>query len=104
VPLKLSIDNSSASEIEVGSDGVWSIIGGKVREIFYVACFLVVMYCMHQFFFFFEMESYLERFLMFSFHIIFYGIYTCVSFEMHLIFIPTSTSMYVIVIFFKLIC
>jgi hypothetical protein len=53
VPLKLSIDNSSASEIEVGSDGVWSIIGGKVREIFYVACFLVVMYCMHQFFFFF---------------------------------------------------
>jgi len=56
------------------------------------------------FIFFFEMESYLERFLMFSFHIIFYGIYTCVSFEMHLIFIPTSTSMYVIVIFFKLIC
>lgn len=28
-PLKLSIDNSSTSEIEVGSDGVWSIIGGK---------------------------------------------------------------------------
>ncbi|KAL0001483.1 hypothetical protein SO802_015264 [Lithocarpus litseifolius] len=29
VPLKLSIDNSSASEIEVGDDGVWSIVGGK---------------------------------------------------------------------------
>ncbi|KAB1216366.1 hypothetical protein CJ030_MR4G000599 [Morella rubra] len=28
-PLGLSIDYSSASEIEVGSDGVWSIIGGK---------------------------------------------------------------------------
>jgi hypothetical protein len=29
VPLKLSIDNSSSSEIEVGNDGVWSIVGGK---------------------------------------------------------------------------
>ncbi|KAJ7981916.1 SH2 domain protein A [Quillaja saponaria] len=28
-PLKLSIDKSSASEIEEGSDGVWSIVGGK---------------------------------------------------------------------------
>lgn len=28
-PIKLSIDNSSASEIEEGSDGVWSIVGGK---------------------------------------------------------------------------
>ncbi|KAM1001338.1 hypothetical protein ACFX15_007548 [Malus domestica] len=35
-PLKLSIDNSSASEIEVDSDGVWSIVGGKAscRRIF----------------------------------------------------------------------
>ncbi|XLR28148.1 hypothetical protein S83_056048, partial [Arachis hypogaea] len=29
-PLKLSIDESSASEIEEESDGVWSIVGGKV--------------------------------------------------------------------------
>ncbi|XP_020964010.1 uncharacterized protein LOC110265376 [Arachis ipaensis] len=28
-PLKLSIDESSASEIEEESDGVWSIVGGK---------------------------------------------------------------------------
>ncbi|GMH24243.1 hypothetical protein Nepgr_026086 [Nepenthes gracilis] len=28
-PLQLSIDNSSASEIEEDSDGVWSIVGGK---------------------------------------------------------------------------
>lgn len=35
-PLQLSIDNSSASEIEEGSDGVWSIVGGKAscRRIF----------------------------------------------------------------------
>ncbi|KAG6688965.1 hypothetical protein I3842_11G152900 [Carya illinoinensis] len=29
LPLRLSIDSSDAFEIEVGSDGVWSIIGGK---------------------------------------------------------------------------
>ncbi|KAK9269782.1 hypothetical protein L1049_001560 [Liquidambar formosana] len=28
-PLQLSIDSSSASEIEEGNDGVWSIVGGK---------------------------------------------------------------------------
>ncbi|PQQ18720.1 uncharacterized protein Pyn_30077 [Prunus yedoensis var. nudiflora] len=35
-PLQLSIDNSSASEIEEGGDGVWSIVGGKAscRRIF----------------------------------------------------------------------
>ncbi|XP_021895061.1 uncharacterized protein LOC110812561 isoform X1 [Carica papaya] len=35
-PLHLSIDNSSTSEIEVDSDGVWSIVGGKAscRRIF----------------------------------------------------------------------
>ena len=43
VPLKLSIDNSSASEIEVGDDGVWSIVGGKVRKIFYIICCLVIL-------------------------------------------------------------
>ncbi|XP_044496422.1 SH2 domain-containing protein B-like [Mangifera indica] len=37
-PLQLSIDNSSASEIEEDSDGVWSIVGGKAscRRIFSV--------------------------------------------------------------------
>ncbi|KAF8391126.1 hypothetical protein HHK36_023427 [Tetracentron sinense] len=29
-PLQLSIDSSCASEIEEGSDGVWSIVGGKI--------------------------------------------------------------------------
>jgi hypothetical protein len=43
VPLKLSIDNSSSSEIEVGNDGVWSIVGGKVRKIFYIIFFLVIL-------------------------------------------------------------
>ncbi|KAK0601966.1 hypothetical protein LWI29_029127 [Acer saccharum] len=35
-PLQLAIDNSSASEIEEDSDGVWSIVGGKAscRRIF----------------------------------------------------------------------
>ncbi|KAK2638618.1 hypothetical protein Ddye_026413 [Dipteronia dyeriana] len=35
-PLRLAIDNSSASEIEEDSDGVWSIVGGKAscRRIF----------------------------------------------------------------------
>ncbi|GLU17757.1 hypothetical protein SLE2022_341130 [Rubroshorea leprosula] len=35
-PLQLSIDNSSASEIEEESDGVWNIVGGKAscRRIF----------------------------------------------------------------------
>lgn len=32
--MKLSIDELSASEIEEESDGVWSIVGGKVRKIF----------------------------------------------------------------------
>lgn len=30
-PVQLSIDHSSASEIEEDSDGVWSIVGGKVK-------------------------------------------------------------------------
>lgn len=33
-PLQLSIDSSSASEIEEDSDGVWSIVGGKVVWIY----------------------------------------------------------------------
>ncbi|CAI8606889.1 unnamed protein product [Vicia faba] len=33
-PLKLSIDESSVSEVEEESDGVWGIVGGKVRKIF----------------------------------------------------------------------
>lgn len=31
--MRLSIDHSSASEIEEDSDGVWSIVGGKVKMI-----------------------------------------------------------------------
>lgn len=30
-PVRLSIDHSSTSEIEEDSDGVWSIVGGKVK-------------------------------------------------------------------------
>lgn len=33
-PLQLSIDNSSLSDIEVDSDGAWSIVGGKGRRNF----------------------------------------------------------------------
>lgn len=32
-PFRLSIDHSSTSEIEEDSDGVWSIVGGKVKSI-----------------------------------------------------------------------
>lgn len=31
-PVQLSIDSSSAYEIEEDSDGVWSIVGGKVKK------------------------------------------------------------------------
>lgn len=33
-PVQLSIDSSSAYEIEEDSDGVWSIVGGKVKNIY----------------------------------------------------------------------
>ena len=39
-PLYLAIDQSSASEIEEGSDSVWSIVGGKVKSI--IAPFIFV--------------------------------------------------------------
>ena len=34
VPVYLSMDKCSASEIEEGDGGVWSIVGGKVRVMF----------------------------------------------------------------------
>lgn len=51
-PLKLSIDESSASEVEEESDGVWGIVGGKVRKIFVddtlLVYFIASFYFMNQ--------------------------------------------------------
>lgn len=51
-PLKLSIDESSASEIEEESDGVWSIVGGKVWKMFCTRH--PVNLCAHFYFFWIE--------------------------------------------------
>lgn len=46
-PLQLSVDTPSASEIEVDTDGVWSIVGGKVKDLYLVIFSLSTLFFCH---------------------------------------------------------
>lgn len=56
LPVKLFIDNSSTMEIEEGGDGIWNIVGGKVRELsvtLFLAAVLICFFFYHFSFYFF---------------------------------------------------